>query len=252
MSINTFNIVWWGLLAVIAAICLLIWLIFRGRSEKTRRRVIISICAFNFLLFCAYKYWLSQDPVVLQEYSNGHFEILLELPLQLCNINLLLIPLALALKRKGLLAFCFYTACIGAFMAIASPTASFTGDLFLLRNIGFYGTHALLIVCGASLATLGFIMPRQRDVFWSMLILILVTCAMHGINTLVRQAFGINANYFYTYGSDGSYLLGDVYAILPIPLAYLFLLPIIVVPGLMAFTALLNLPAWLRKRRRAG
>jgi hypothetical protein len=82
-----------------------------------------------------------------------------------------------------------------------------------------------------------------------MLILILITCAMHGINTLIRQAFDVNANYFFTYGADGSYLLGDVYAILPIPLAYLFLLPIIVIPALMAFTALLNLPTWLKKRK---
>jgi uncharacterized membrane protein YwaF len=249
MNIDTLNAVWWGLLAVIAMVCFLLWLIFRGRSEKTRRRVILFICTLNFLLFWVYKYWLSQDVTYLQGVGREHFEIWLELPLQLCNINILLIPLALVIRRKSFFAFCFYTACLGALMAIVSPPTSFAGNLFLPHNIGFYGTHALLIICGVSLATLGFFRPRQRDALWTVLILLLVTCAIHGVNTLMRHTLHVDANYFYTYGADGSLVLSDLYTILPIPLVYLFLLTIFVVPVVMALTALINLPAWLRKRK---
>jgi uncharacterized membrane protein YwaF len=249
MNIYTFDLVWWGLLAAIAAVCLLVWLLFRRRSEDVRARAVALIGAFNLLLFCFYKYWLSQDPAYLLANGFPRFEPWLELPLQLCNINLLLIPLALALRREGFYTFCFYTASLGAFMAIASPPASFEGDIFLLRNIGFYGTHALLIVCGVSLMTLRFVKPRQRDVLWTVSILALVACAIHGLNTLIQHAFGVEANYFYTYGPGGSSILSNVYAILPMPLAYLFLLIIGIVPAAMLLTALINLPTWLKKRR---
>jgi uncharacterized membrane protein YwaF len=259
MSIDPFNVVWWTLLAAIAVVCLLIWLVFRGRSEKLRARVLVLICVFNFLFFWFYKYLLSQDPTFHYDYGGsggfgtlggGDFNIWLELPLQLCNINILLIPLALAIRREGLFAFCFYTAWIGALMAITSPPASFVGgSLFLPHNIGFYGMHTLLIVCGVSLATLGFVRPRQRDVLWTALILAIITCAMHGINTLMRQALHVNANYFYTYGSDGSVVLSKLYAILPVPLAYLFLTLPLVIPALMLLTALINLPTKLKRRK---
>jgi uncharacterized membrane protein YwaF len=252
--IETFDAVWWGLLAGIAALSLLVWLFLRNRSVTVRTRALIAICAFNFLFFWLYKYWLSQDAVYLAENAYKGFEIWLELPLQLCNINLLLIPLALVVRRRSLLAFCFYSAVLGALAAISSPPVSFSGDLLQPHNIGFYGTHALLIVCGVSLATLGFIKPRQRDVFWTVLIMLIVTCAIHGVNTLIRHALHVNANYFYTYGADGSLILSDVYALLPLPLVYLFLLIVVIVPALMLLTALINLPPWLRgrKRRRKG
>jgi uncharacterized membrane protein YwaF len=249
MSIYTFDLVWWGLLAAIAVVCLLVWLLFRRRSENVRARAIALIGVFNLLLFCVYKYWLSQDAAYLLANGFPRFEPWLELPLQLCNINLLLIPFALTLRREGFYAFCFYTATLGAFMAIASPPVSFEGDLLLLRNIGFYGTHALLVVCGVSLMTLGFVRPRQRDALWTVAILALVACAIHGVNTLIRHSFGAEANYFYTYGPGGSHVLDSVYAILPIPLAYLFLLIIAIVPAAMLLTALINLPAWLKKRK---
>jgi uncharacterized membrane protein YwaF len=250
MNIYVFNGVWWSLLAAIVAVCLLLWLIFRRRSERVRSRVILIICLLNFLLFLLYKYWLSQDAVYLQENGFASFSIWLELPLQLCNINLLLIPLALLLRREGLFVFCSYGAVIGAFMAIASPATSFSGDLLQVHNIGYYGTHALLIVCGASLITLRFVRPRQRDVLWLLFILLLTTGIIHGINTLMRQTLHVDANYFYTYGPDGSFILESLYQLLPMPLAYLFLILPVLAPFLVLLTALINLPARLRRARR--
>jgi uncharacterized membrane protein YwaF len=250
MNIETFNAVWWSLIAAIAVVSFLIWLLFHKRSEAMRRRVIMIICIGNLLLFLLYKYWLSQDLSYLDSYDRGTFNVWLELPLQLCNISLLLIPLSLFARRESFYAFCFYTACVGALMAIASPIALFTGDLLLPRNIGFYGTHALLIVCGVSLRTLKFIIPRQRDVFLALLILSITACAMHGVNTFIRQTFHVDANYFYTYGADGSAVLGIVHNILPVPLAYLFLLLIVIVPALMLLTALINLPGLLTRGRK--
>ncbi|MDR1421710.1 MAG: YwaF family protein, partial [Coriobacteriales bacterium] len=170
MRIEPFNVIWWGLLACIAVGALLLWLLVGRCSERVRRRVLITISGVNFILFWVYKYWLSQDVSYMQMYGIKGFELWFELPLQLCNINIWLIPLALALKRRSLLAFCFFTGLLGPFMAIVSPAEGFTGDVLMLRNLGFYVTHGLLLIVSISLLTLGFFRPRARDAIWAILL----------------------------------------------------------------------------------
>lgn len=153
------------LLLLTAAAVLLIFLLLRKKSEARRSRFLIGACLFNLALFAGYKLSLSMDAVYVRAYYPNGFNIFNELPLHLCNINLFLIPLGVWKRNRSIMGFSFFVAPLGALMALLFPEPLFSGfSLFLPRIFGYYVTHALLVVCGLSLATLGFYRPDPKDI----------------------------------------------------------------------------------------
>lgn len=123
------------------------------------------MCFFNLALFASYKLSLSMDAAYVRAYYPNGFNIFNELPLHLCNINLFLIPIGLWKRNRSIMGFSFFVAPLGALMALLFPEPLFSGfSLFLPRIFGYYVTHALLVVCGLSLATLGFYRPDPKDI----------------------------------------------------------------------------------------
>ncbi|MDR1082734.1 MAG: YwaF family protein [Coriobacteriales bacterium] len=238
-TITPFNPLWFLLMAGVAVMSWLLWLIFRKRAERVRRGLVIGICALVMVLYLLEKYWLSLDAEYLLTQSGGRFNVLDELPLHLCNVNMLIIPFALLLKRRMLLVFCCLSAPLGAFMALASPIAVFSESSILLpRNIGYYSSHSLLIVAGVSLFTLRLCRPKFRDLPLAIGIMLIMLVAAHLINTAFRLG-GISSgtNYFFTYGPDGIAVLEILWRLIPIPLVYeLPLLPVAVAYGLLVTT----------------
>ena len=153
------------LLLLTAAAVLLIFLLLRGKPEARRSRYLIGVCFFNLALFAGYKLSLSMDAAYVSAYYPNGFNIFNELPLHLCNINLFLIPLGVWKRNRSVMGFSFFVAPLGALMALLFPEPLFSGfSLFLPRIFGYYVTRALLVVCGLSLATLGFYRPDPRDI----------------------------------------------------------------------------------------
>lgn len=153
------------LLLLTAAAVLLIFLLLRGKPEARRSRFLIGVCLFNLALFAGYKLSLSMDAAYVRAYYPNGFNIFNELPLHLCNINLFLIPIGLWKRNRSIMGFSFFVAPLGALMALLFPEPLFSGfSLFLPRIFGYYVTHALLVVCGLSLATLGFYRPDPKDI----------------------------------------------------------------------------------------
>ena len=151
------------LLLLTAAAVLLIFLLLRGKPEARRSRYLIVVCLFNLALFTVYKFSLSMDAAYVRAYYPNGFNIFNELPLHLCNINLFLIPLGVWKRNRSIMGFSFFVAPLGALMALIFPEPLFSGfSLFLPRIFGYYVTHALLVVCGLSLATLGFYRPDPQ------------------------------------------------------------------------------------------
>jgi uncharacterized membrane protein YwaF len=217
MIIAMFNPVFMVYLLLIVLTIVLIWFFLRKKSESTRKWVIIGLCLFNILFFFIYKGFLSSD----KEYRTiQDFSWWSELPLQLCNINMFIIPAALLSRKRFLAGFSFFIAPLGALMAIMFPEPAFTGySVFLMRNIGFYTTHGLLIVLGICLCTLGFFRPNFKIMPKMLLTLVIASLLMHGFNTLLRSTVCNNANYFYTYPTDIS-ILKLFYSWLPVPYLY--------------------------------
>ncbi len=165
MIIRPFNAAHLLLLALAAGAVVLLWVLLRGQPERCRSAVLIALCAANIIGFFVYKGFLSRDMQFLQASGLDRFNWFSELPMQLCNINMFLIPIGILTKRRSLLGFAFFVAPLAALMALVFPEAPFVGySLWLPRMLGFYATHILIIVCGLSLVTLGFYRPQFRDI----------------------------------------------------------------------------------------
>lgn len=221
MTIQPFNGAYFLLLLLIGLVTAAIAHSFAHRSEAERERVIYGICTFNILLFVLYKGLLSRDGDFLEVSHLEKFNWLNELPIQLCNINLFLIPIGLKRRDRALMGFSFFVAPLGAMAAITCPEAAFSGySVLLSRIVGFYGTHALLIVSGLSLATLGFYRPEKRDFPGIYAAASVMGVCIHIINFLLRKGLCPQANYFFTYPTDIA-ILHIFWKLIPVPLLYL-------------------------------
>ena len=226
--IRPFNAVFCGVLAAFLLILAVASALLRRKDERVRQGVIVAASLLTLIGFFIYKAYLAAD----QEYdaitqATGGFNWWGELPLQLCNINMLLIPIAVLSKKRPLLSFCFFVGPLGALMALLVPGNGFEGySLLLPRMIGYYGTHFAIIIEALALVTFGLYKPRFRDLPMTLLTLIGVTVLIYGLNLLMR-ATGLhpNANYFFTVETEGNALLSLFYKWLPVPCLYL------IVPG---------------------
>ena len=208
------------LLLLTAAAVLLIFLLLRGKPEARRSRFLIGVCLFNLALFTVYKLSLSMDAAYIRAYYPNGFSIFNELPLHLCNINLFLIPIGLWKRNRSILGFAFFVAPLGALMALLFPEPLFSGfSLLMPRIFGYYVTHAILVVCGLSLATLGFYRPDPRDIPRILKAFGLLAVGAHLINLLLRLTLCPEANYFFTYGAEIG-VLKLFWRIIPAPLLY--------------------------------
>ena len=229
------------LLLLTAAVVLLIFLLLRGLPEARRSRFLIGVCFFNLALFTVYKLSLSMDAAYVRAYYPNGFNIFNELPLHLCNINLFLIPLGVWKRNRSIMGFSFFVAPLGALMALLFPEPLFSGfSLLMPRIFGYYVTHALLVVCGLSLATLGFYRPAPRDIPQILKTFGLLAVGAHLINLLLRLTLCPEANYFFTYGAEIG-VLKLFWRIIPVPLLYGLPAPLILAAYMYAVCALSRL-----------
>ena len=240
-------------LAVFAAFLLLLVLasvLLRGKSEKTRGAVLIAACVVTLIGFVFYKYYLSLD----SEYNAitagmGGFNWWGELPLQLCNINMIIIPIAVLKKNRSLMCFGFFLGPLGALMALLMPGNGFDGySLLLPRMLGYYGTHFMVVIEGLALASFGLFRPKFRDLPKAALAVLVIAFVIFLLNLLLRWT-GLHpkANYFFSVETEGNFLLELFHSWLPFP--FLYLLPCIVILGV--YMLLVTIPFELADRRAA-
>lgn len=230
MIISTFNYVYFLLLLTIALITIILYLLFKNKSKKTKDRLIIGIGIFNIILFLIYKICLSQD--------DYDFVIWNELPLHLCNINMFIIPLSIILNNKSMKIFGFYVGPLAAIMAITFPEAEFTNNsIFLMRNIGFYGTHGIIAIMGLSLLTLGYVELKFKDFINLLTITVPLSLFIFGVNIIFYKITGYETNYFFTMNPSSVSLLHIFYNFIPIK--YLYLLPAMGILGV--YVIIINL-----------
>ena len=230
--IRPFNTVFLLTFGVFLALLILASLLLHKKSEKTRQTVLIAACLVTFVGFFFYKYYLSLDAdfnVLTAE--RGGFNWWGELPLHLCNINMMLIPIAVWRKHKPLLAFCFFLAPLGAMMALAMPGVGFEGySLLLPRMLGYYGTHFMIVIEGLAIVCFGLYRPSFRDLPCTVLTALLITFGVFLINLLLRWT-GLHpkANYFFSVETEGNPLLEVFHRWIPLP--FLYLIPSVLILG---------------------
>ncbi len=243
-----FNALFWAVFAVFLLILVAVSLVMRRRSDRAKRKLITASCVLMMVSFVAYKYCLSIDPDFDRlTAAMGGFNWWGELPLHLCNINMLLMPVAVWSRKRSLLSFCFFLGPLGALMALAMPSAGFSGfPLYLPRMLGYYGIHFMIVITALAIVTFGLYRPRFRDLPVTALTVLLVALAVFGINMLLRST-GLHpkANYFYSVETEGNFLLELFHSWLPWP--FLYLLPCILILGV--YMAAITLGFHLTERR---
>ena len=237
--IRPFNGVFFACFALFLLLLFLAGLALRSRSERTKKTVLVTVCILTLLGFLVYKYFLSLDAEFNEATAAmGGFNWWGELPLQLCNINMILIPIAVITNRRALMSFCFFIGPLGALMALAMPGTGFDGYSILLpRMLGYYGTHFMVIIEALALAVLGLYRPRFRDLPGTVAALLLVSLAVFGVNALLRfTGLHPKANYFFSMETEGNPVLELFYGLVPYP--YLYELPCltILIPYMLLVT----------------
>lgn len=253
LILKPFNLVFFASLAIFVGLFLLAWFLTKNKSEKVRGNTLAIAFCVTFVIFWIYKVFLSLDT----EYSeitaaagNGAFSWWSELPLQLCNINLMLIPLGIWTKKRPILSFAFFMAPLGAILALSMPSVGFYDCSVLLpRMLGYYITHFMVLLGGPALALFGLYRPKFRDFPITVLAAFCILLVIFGINSLMR-ATGVNpyANYFYCSDTDDNPLLELFYKFIPIPFLYMMPGIFIMVP----YMALVTLPFYLYDKKKAS
>ena len=246
---HPFNGLFWAVFAAFLLLLTAASLLLRKKSEKTRCRVLIAACSLTFISFFFYKYALSVDAQYnLLTAGMGGFNWWGELPLHLCNINMILIPIAVLRRSRPLMCFGFFLGPLGATMALLMPGTGFDGySLLLPRMLGYYGIHFMIVVEGLAIVTFGLFRPRPGDLPKALLTILLVALAVFCVNLLLR-ATGLHpkANYFYSVETEGNSLLEIFHRWIPVPFLYLLPSFLILVPYMLVIT----LPFALAEKRR--
>ena len=222
--IRPFNTVFLLVFAAFLLLLIVASLILRNKSERTKETVLVCACLVTFVGFFVYKYFLSID----QSYnivaaSVGGFNWWGELPLHLCNINMILIPIGVLRKSRPLMNFSFFLGPLGAMMALAMPTVGFSGySLLLPRMLGFYGTHFMIVIEGLALVTFGLFRPVLRDLPKTILSALGIAFLVFLFSMLLRwTGLNPNANYFFSVDTEGNPILELFHSWLPYPFLYL-------------------------------
>ena len=250
LIMHPFNALFCAVFAAFLLVFILLGLLLRHRSGETRGRVLVLLCLLTMAGYIAYKFALYRD----SDYNHitaamGGFNWWGELPLHLCNINMILIPIAVLRKSRPLMSFCFFLGPLGAFMALAMPGNGFDGySLLLPRMLGYYGTHFMIMAEGLALAFFGLYRPRFRDLPKTVLTALIISFVIFCFNLLLRRT-GLHphANYFFTVETEGNPLLELFHRWIPVP--YLYILPSVVILGV--YMTLVTLPFQLTERKRA-
>ncbi len=224
-NIEYFNLWHFVIIAFVAIFPVVLSLIFRKKSEKTKTAFLFVLSLGNIFIYILRMIRIS---------GEDYFNIWNELPLHLCSIGIIMNFLAVVLKSHLLYSFSYCYGGVGALMAVLIPTVHFMGSpIYDLDNITFYLQHAIIVAFGICARTLGFIELRLKDIFKCTALLFGFAVLAHGANLIIDVLELGYPNYMFTVDASINPVLQIFYNICPFPLVYLFLLlPII---ALIAF-----------------
>jgi len=202
--------------------------------------MLLIICYSNALLYIIYKF--------AQAHEGGYtFDIFSNLPLHFCNLNLLLLPLALHTKNKTLMAYQLYFGVPLAALALVTVYPTFLSrPMWHFTPFVYFFYHSILVVVPIALVKFKFYTPSFKNTCQPTILLVALTATIHGVNVILR-ATGIapTANYFFTYGLEGDFFTELLWRFIPYP--FFFLLPALLL--FAPYIVLLTLPFHLSKTK---
>lgn len=195
---------------------------FLRKKELSKRSNVLFLfslgnCGFYFV----YKFLLLNS-------SNYSTTILNELPLQPCNVVMLVLPFALTSSKNVLKSFCFYFGLFSSIIALITPIEGFESVQFFSVEFLYYWYHVFLLASCICLVLFGLYRPKIKDLPKLSLIIAVNIVLVHLVNVFLRNTYYAEANYFFTFLESGNVISDLFYSLVPVPLLYL-LLPFVIV-----------------------
>lgn len=181
-------------------------------------------------------------------YFSKIAHVLTLLPLQLCNIGVLLIPVALKTRKKALVDFLFYACGLGALAAILVVSKEYH-NTYSLFTFSFYVFHFLIFIIPVFMSVWGFhtLDPNPKEALSVTLILMALSIVIHGINLWLNQ-IGVPGNYFFTIRSL-SVASNEAFALFAKLIPYDYFYMYLVFPILYAYMGLVHIVLGFLSRR---
>lgn len=227
LIVRAFNPIFFILIGVIGLFTLLF--AHKVRNNPKKKAYIIAYYIFLFIFYWVYKYFISIDVEYMKICGQDFFTWWNEIPLNLCNIILLFLPVAIYLENTPLLAFCFFCSFVGPLFATIMPGVGFDGySLLLPRIFGYFFTHISLMFSGVVLVMTGLYKPRWKDLKSVLLIYIVTSIIVFGIcEVMIHTGANPYANFLFCMDPDGNAILEFFYSLIPLP--YVYTLPLILI-----------------------
>lgn len=227
---------------IAAAIIFGLYFLIRKRSEKTQR-LVLAILSLSGIAAVIYNLLRWGTPL---EY----------LPLHLCSINAILLPIALFTKNKTI-GNMIVLWCLGALAAVLMNFyAESASDLFTARFLFFYLPHVLEFGIPIIAFKLGIIKLDYKTIPKTLILTAAIYTAVHFINVglieyttkfNVTDTYGnpLHINYMYSMQHEGFPLLSTFWNLIPHSYFYMFL----VFPIIFVYLAIVYLPQIIKEKK---
>ncbi len=227
---------------IAAAIIFGLYFLIRKRSEKTQR-IVLAVLSLSGIAAVIYNLLRWGTPL---EY----------LPLHLCSINAILLPIALFTKNKTI-GNMIVLWCLGALAAVLMNFyAESASDLFTARFLFFYLPHVLEFGIPIIAFKLGIIKLDYKTIPKTLILTAAIYTAVHFINVglieyttkfNVTDIYGnpLHINYMYSMQHEGFPLLSTFWNLIPHSYFYMFL----VFPIIFIYLAIVYLPQIIKEKK---
>lgn len=228
------NKVYYCVLLFFSVLTILGCLQFKNLEIETCRLCLVNLNILSLLIMTPYRIRLAMDKEHMgYVYPNVKHSWVFELPFFPCNTAEILFGLAIFIKSRMLMGYCFFLGLIGPLLAFCDPPKGFEkGNFFYYKIFGFYTTHYLTLMNIPLLLVSKLFVPNYMDVCKALLFYAILSFVMYFFNRYIDTFnLGCPANYFFNMDPDYHPIFRKVYNI--IPYRYLFTIPLLFVTGVV-------------------
>ena len=150
-----------------------LYFLFRNKSMKAKKILIISLLMFNFVLHFvkAFMYPYNVNPEMMIENTFC---------INICAVSVVVFPFLYFSKSNTAKDWMFYLGCISGFLAVFYPTSALNRSIELLDVWRFYVCHIIIFITPLLMVMLGIHKLNYRNV-WKMplcmlLVLLFIMC----------------------------------------------------------------------------
>jgi len=215
MKMIWFLVIGWSIVLGILAI-------FSKQSEIRKRRFLIGFS----LIGIVYYLWNWATFILVPH-------LILELlPLQLCDLAVLMMPIGLMSRNEKWMDFLFYVCGLGALSALVLMGLA-EQDSYYTMNLNFFFSHFAILMIPYLMVIWGMYDPKPslKKAIRITIQLLILTAFMHGLNLYLHAQYDADAFYFFTIrrlGVEVSPLLAWFAKLIPFDFWYMTLtLPIL-------------------------